>query len=225
MSASTASQWIWISHILAQDTPAYGGGKSLGISHEKSLCAGDSCNAVRLDLHNHLGSHVDAPLHFIPDGQAVEAYPPEDWMFSRPLLVDLPLEGPVLITPDLLEPQLPPGVLAHDLLIIRTGFEQYRGEERFWKESPGLSATLAPWLQEKFSDLSAIGVDCISISSLQHREEGRHAHRALLGSGLRLFEDLALAALKQHRLKQVIAMPLRFENADGAPCSIVAEVF
>lgn len=225
-ASGSPSHWIWLSHVLAPDTPAYGGGKSFGVVHEKSLCAGDSCNAVRLDLHNHLGSHVDAPLHFIPDGRAVESFLPEDWMFSRPLLVDLPLEETVLITPEMLAPQLPAaGWFSHDLLLIRTGFEKYRSEERFWKSGPGLSEKLAPWLRDNFPHLAAVGVDCISISSMQHREEGRTAHRALLGLGLRLFEDLKLSAVQQNCLKKVIALPLRFQNADGAPCSIVAEVF
>lgn len=228
MSASASGsqpRWLWLSHVLAPDTPAYGGGKGLGVAHEKSLCAGDSCNAVRLDLHNHLGSHVDAPLHFIPDGTSVDSFLPEDWMFDQPLLVDLPLEEAVLITPEMIAPLLPAtGGLPHDLLLIRTGFEKYRGEERFWKNGPGLSAALAPWIRANFKNLAAIGVDCISISSMQHREEGRSAHRALLGMGLRLFEDLALAALPQNRIKAVIALPLRFCGADGSPCTIVAEI-
>lgn len=218
-------RWIWLSHVLAPDTPAYGGGKGLSVAYEKSLCAGDSCNSVRLNLHNHLGSHVDAPLHFIPGGSSVESFPPEDWMFAQPLLVDLPLEEAVLITPGMLDPLVPAaGGGSHDLLLIRTGFEKYRGEERFWRNGPGLSEKLAPWLRDNFPHLTAVGVDCISISSMQHREEGRKAHRALLGLGLRLFEDLKLSAVQQNCLKRIIALPLRFQNADGAPCSIVAEV-
>lgn len=222
---SSPPEWLWLSHVLTVDTPAYGGGDGLGIKHEKSLCAGDSCNAVRLDLHNHLGSHVDAPLHFISGGRSVESYAPEEWMFTSPLLVELPLDGAVLITPEMLESVLSDAASSPDLLLIRTGFEQYRKEERFWKNGPGLAATLAPWLKEKFPSLMAVGVDFISISSMQHREEGRAAHRALLGAGIRLFEDLALSGVLTWRLHQVIALPLRFSNADGAPCSIVAEVY
>lgn len=218
------SRWLWLSHVLSSDTPAYGNGKGMRISHEKSLCAGDSCNAVRLDFSNHLGSHVDAPLHFIAEGRSVASYLPEDWMFTRPLLIDLPLDAAQLVTPEMLEPLLLPGAHPHDLLLIRTGFEQFRNETRFWQNSPGLSATLAPYLKQKFPNLAAIGVDCISISSLQHREEGRYAHRLLLGDGLRIFEDLALAAIPSKRLQQVIALPLRFVQADGAPCSIVAQL-
>lgn len=217
-------RWLWLSHVLSSDTPAYGNGQSLRISHEKSLCAGDSCNAVRLDLHNHLGSHVDAPLHFIAEGRSVASYRPDDWIFFRPLLIDLPLNDSILITPGMIEPLLPLGELLHDLLLIRTGFEQFRGETRFWQNGPGLSETLAPYLRQKFPQLSAIGVDCISISSLQHREVGRQAHRLLLGNGLRIFEDLALGEIPAKSLQQVIALPLRFINADGAPCSIIARL-
>lgn len=221
----SSTKWLWLSHVLAADTPAYGGGNGLRVTHEKNLCAGDSCNAVHLELHSHLGSHVDAPLHFIAGGRSVESYAPEDWMFACPRLVELPLDGAELITPDMLDSVLPDTVLATDLLLIRSGFEQYRGEERFWKNGPGLAKTLAPWLRMKFPSLMAVGVDFISISSMQHREEGRAAHRAFLGAGIRLFEDLALSALLSRRLNRVIALPLRFSNADGAPCSVVGEVY
>lgn len=221
---SLPAEWLWLSHILATDTPAYGGGDGLHVTHEKALCAGDSCNAVRLDLHNHLGSHVDAPLHFIADGRSVEEYAPEEWMFVRPLLVDLPLDRAELITPEMLEPVMPAVAFVPDLLLIRTGFEHCRKEERFWKNGPGLAASLAPWLRVKFPPLMAVGVDFISVSSMQYREEGRAAHRALLGADIRLFEDLALSAILTRQLKRVIALPLRFRNADGAPCSIIGEV-
>lgn len=219
---TTARRWVWLSHVLTTNSPAYGGGSGLTVAHEKSIEHGDSCNTTRLSFPNHLGSHVDAPLHFIAGGQSIEDYNPEDWLFRRPLLLDLPVNDAELVNSSRFSEVCPTGYSDVDLLLVRTGFSHYRSEERYWRSGPGFSAELAPWLRQRFPRLSAVGLDCISIASLQHREEGRHAHRAFLGGGLRIFEDLALDNVDTgSTLTCVIALPLRFANGDGAPCSVI----
>jgi len=222
--AARQSEWIWLSHPLAPDTPAYGGGEGLALHCSKSIVSGDSCNTAKLVLSNHLGSHVDAPRHFYSEGQAVDTYAPDEWVFSSPSLIDIPLNTPELITPAHLSVALPEASYDTDLLLIRTGFEAWRGDRRFWEAAPGLHPDLADWLRIRFPRLRAIGVDCISVSSFQHREAGRIAHKALLGAGWRLFEDLTLAKIPVKRMRSVIALPLRISDIDGAPCTIIAEI-
>jgi kynurenine formamidase len=217
-------EWIWLSHALSEDTPAYAGGIGLQVFSEKCISSGDSCNASKLTLSNHLGSHVDAPRHFIPEGLTVDAYQPNDWIFSSPLLVDISIKVPELISIDHLSPLLLKDVDACDLLLIRTGFELSRSKRCYWESGPGLHPHLANWLQSKLPNLRAIGIDWISVSSFQHREMGRSAHVALLGAGWRLFEDLALAAVPCDAIESVIALPLRLEGGDGAPCTIIASI-
>ncbi len=208
---------IWLSHILNSKTPAYGDNGSFQIKSDKSLSQGDSCNTVNLCFSNHLGTHVDAPKHFIQEGKTVDNYLAEEWVFESPLLLDVKANPGQIIEPKDIE-------VKHkndktDLLLIRTQFEQYRESEIYWKENPGISPELAVHLINLFPSLQAIGLDTISLSSYQHRQVGRLAHQAFLNKGLRIFEDLALA--KVNNLQQVIALPLRFADADGAPCSVV----
>lgn len=223
-NAARQSEWIWLSHPLAPDTPSYGGGEGLELHSSKSMASGDSCNTAKLVFSNHLGSHVDAPRHFYSEGLTVDAYAPDEWIFSLPSLIDIPLNAPELITPEHLSAVLPHSSYDVDLLLIRTGFEGWRCDRRFWEAAPGLHPDLAAWLRVRFPRLRAIGVDCISVSSFQHREAGRAAHKALLGAGWRLFEDLALANLSEGRIRSVIALPLRIAHGDGAPCTIIAEI-
>ena len=51
------------------ETPA------LRITQEMSLAAGDVANVSRLDLDAHSGTHIDAPLHFIPDADTTDHIP------------------------------------------------------------------------------------------------------------------------------------------------------
>jgi kynurenine formamidase len=218
---NSAQQWIFLSHILSAQTPAYGGGQGLGIETARSITSGDSSNSVTLMFSNHLGTHVDAPRHFVADGKTVDAYDAKDWIFTKVFLVDIPAnEGEVV---DIQKVEI---ALANcndaDLLLLRTGFENRRGGASYWAASPGFDPRLSAYLSRRLPSLSAIGMDTISISSMKHREMGREVHREFLGAGVRIFEDMALAnAQSADNLEQVIAMPLRFDNADGSPCTVI----
>jgi len=78
-------------------------------------------------------------------------------------------------------------------------------------------------------ELAFLGVDAISISSPDHREVGREAHRILLGphhsgrEAVRLIEDMDLAALHGSPNRVWVA-PLRMLGGDGAPVTVFAEL-
>lgn len=218
----TSGHWIRLSHVLSSKTPAYGGGASLGLGLVRFMSRGDSCNTVTLSFSNHLGSHVDAPLHFIADGKSVDSYAIGDWIFNKPCVIDIQAEkGEVLDIPRF-ETALNKCGDA-DILLVRTGFEKVREQKEYWSSSPAFAPELAAYLTTRLPSLVALGMDCISISSYQHRELGKKAHQSFLGAGLRIFEDLALASIQaEDKLQMVIALPLLFENADGSPCTVIA---
>lgn len=224
LDVPAASRWLRLSHILSSSTPAYGGGAGLNVDIVRSLDRGESCNALSLSFSNHLGSHVDAPRHFVADGKTVDEYAIGDWVFTRPFIVEMPaVEGEILDIARF-EAALA-GCDDADLLLVRTGFEKKRAEESYWSSSPAFTPELADYLKSRLPSLTAIGMDTISISSYRHRELGRAAHGSFLAKGLRIFEDLALApAPATNQLKLVIALPLLFLNADGAPCTVAALV-
>lgn len=217
-------QLKWLSHALDERTPAYGGGAGFSVNAGKSLARGDSCSVMRMTLSNHLGSHVDAPSHFLHDSSTLDAYGPSDWVFSAPRLVDLsPVEPGSIIGPSEVERAVDACNAYVDLLLIRTGFEKWRGQDVYWRENPGFSPDLAEYLISTFPGIKAIGFDSISLSSHRHREIGREAHRRFLGANVRIFEDLALSQVNGcDSLLSVVALPLRIAGADGAPCTILA---
>ena len=212
---------IWLSHILDARTPIYGGSRAFKVVSGKSTAVGDSCNTSLLTLPSHTGTHVDAPYHFIADGKTVDEYSPETWIFKYPFISEMPVNPGQLLSAKDLNYNLEPNKEV-DLLLIRTGFEELRNEEIYWKEGPGLSADLVPLLLDCYPNLRAVGVDFISISSLKNRNEGRAVHKGFTEKGLLIFEDMALSGIGEGRsLEKVVALPLRFKNGDGAPCSII----
>ena len=211
---------IYLSYPLSINTPAYAGGESIEIKKIKSLCAGDSCNQFSITMTNHIGTHVDVPAHFIKNGKTITDYEPDEWVFNRCCMIDIPCIASQIINDTSISAMDPD--YNCDLLIIRTGFEQFRDDELYWRKSPVFHKSLGNFFATEFHQLRAIAFDCISLSSLTDRVMGRESHREVLGRNFLIFEDVRLSVLKSTPLT-VSAYPLLIDNADGAQVTMVAE--
>jgi len=217
--------YIWLSHELTTNTPSYGGGSTFEVIDDKQIKCGDSCNTVFLKFPNHIGSHVDAPSHFVEDGMSIEQYAPDDWIFTQPVLVDIGIGDGDVVSVEHMEEATRNANTDADIILVRTGAESYREQEKYWKSGPGFSPEIYSYLERRFASFTAIGMDAISISSLNHRELGREAHRVFLGAGIRIFEDLKLSSIDEpSKLFNVIALPLRYNLGDGAPVTMIASL-
>jgi len=213
--------YVWLSHILDVNTPLYGGGTDWKCVKDKEIQKGDSCNTSQLMLPSHAGTHVDAPLHFIKKGKAIEEYSADNWVFKHPGLVFLEPEQGSLIKPDEVHIKKSDKT---EIVLFCTPFEKFRNDEIYWKENPGIAPEMADYLIDQCPNLKAVGMNFISISSFKHRDVGRLSHKAFLGKGIRIIEDMHLLSLQPgDKIKRVMVMPLRFKAGDGAPCTIIAE--
>src|SRR4051794_12645552 len=64
----------------------------------------DGANVQILRTANHTGTHVDAPRHVIADGIRITEFTPQEFLFARPALVDLPLADREVVSPEQLVP-------------------------------------------------------------------------------------------------------------------------
>ena len=216
---------VYLSHCLGENTPGYGGNNGIKRLKDRDMECGDSCNAETWTLSNHIGTHVDLPKHFAINGASMGDYTAADWIFENIQLIDLPVEPETLIDESFLSEEVGDDV---DLLLLRTGFEKYRGEELYWKSNPGLLPEFGKYLREKKTRLRVIGFDFISLTSYAARDIGRVAHRAFLspefeGQPIRIIEDMSLSHLNG-KIEKVCVAPLRVENADGAPVTVLGFV-
>src|SRR5262249_44070061 len=66
-----------ISLPLHADSLRWPGKNSLRLTSTRSLLRGDPCTCHSFSMDIHLGTHIDAPAHFFPDGNTVEQVLPE----------------------------------------------------------------------------------------------------------------------------------------------------
>ncbi len=225
MPTQQRKQYQWLSHVLDQATPVYGNNPGLQLSQKKSLACGDSCNQMEITyLPLHLGTHVDAPLHFVPQGTTIDEISINDWIFTQVYVffIETPPAAHII------KPQeLPINNVNHEaeILLIKSGFETYREQAIFWQKNPGLAPELANYLLEHFPKLRAVGMDFISVTSYPHKLIGKQAHQAFLSNGILLIEDMHLAEISpETHFNSVIVAPLRIKGTDGTPCTIIAEI-
>ncbi len=191
------------------------------------IAKGDTSNSYIISIHDHTGTHIDAPKHFIDNGKSISDYSLDELIFKNPIIVGCPKDDATLIMPEDLQ-HVSDLLQISDCLLLNTGFGRFRNEEKYRTYNPGVAPETILWIRREYPGIRCIGIDSISISSLQHKNEGREAHKAAfteqpgLGKPLLLIEDMKFDTISNERLEIMIALPWQIYGLDGAPCSILA---
>ena len=176
------------------------------VTRAQDMARGEAANVSRLSLGAHTGTHVDAPIHFIPGAEGVDALPLESTVGVARVVA---IQDPRSIRVEELRRADPrPG----ERLLFKTA-----NSSRDWARSAFrpdfvyLSLEGARLLVER--RVRAVGIDYLSIGS---PDEGAPTHHALLGAGIVIIEGLDLSAIEPGTY-DLVCLPLRLEHGDGAP--------
>lgn len=218
-----------LSYPINAATPMYGNAPEVSIKPYSEISKGDTSNSYIISLYNHAGTHIDAPKHFVDNGRSISDYSLDELIFKNPIIVDCPKDAVSLITPDDIH-NVSHLLQNSDCLLLHTGFGRVRAEEKYRTHNPGIAPETILWIRKEYPGIRCIGIDSISISSFQHREEGREAHKAAfielegLGKPLLLIEDVKLDISSEERFETIIVIPWLVDRLDSAPCSIIASI-
>ncbi|QLK25932.1 cyclase family protein [Natrinema zhouii] len=171
-----------------------------------------------LECGSHTGTHVDAPAHTEPDGETLEAFPLERFVFDAVRVDCCDLEAREPIPADRI-----PDTDA-DLVACWTGWDDHWGTNRYL-EHPYLSPAAAETCVERGFDVAvdALNPDPTPTDNAGEDEpEGFQAHHALLGNDLLVLENLTNLEAVGDRF-ELRAYPLALEG-DGAPVRAVGVV-
>ncbi|HWO43094.1 MAG TPA: cyclase family protein [Candidatus Eisenbacteria bacterium] len=203
---------IDISVPLKPDMPTWPDSVGLRLTRTMSLEAGDKANVSRLDCDVHMGTHVDAPWHFLDDGSTVDAMS-LDVLIGPAIVADL--TGTSAVTPsDLTGLKLAPNI-RRLLLKTRNSALWAAGVTEFKSDYVALSADAARWVVER--GIRLIGIDYLSV---QRYGDDPLTHQILMRAGVIIVEGLNLAGV-QPGLYELICLPIRLVGTDGAPVRAV----
>lgn len=164
--------------------------------------------AMRLSVH--CGTHVDAPCHFLPGGCGVDNLEPETLAGCARVVR---LSGAKRIGPEEIACWPLEGVTR---LLIATGDGVADCTEGFDASFCSLTGEGAQALIEK--GIRLVGMDCPSVDLFE--APGHPAHRALMAAGVIIIEGLDLNGIPAGDY-ELICLPLKIENSDGAPARVV----
>lgn len=203
---------IDISVPLKSDLPVWPGSPGFKLYRTMNLAAGDEANVSQLDTDVHVGTHVDAPCHFIESGTAVEDLS-LDVLMGEAYVAELP-EVQAVTALDLEKLNLPPKTTR--LLLHTTNSRLWQDNvTEFNKEFVALTADGAQWLVDK--GIRLIGVDYLSV---QRYNDSTLTHEILLKAGIIIVEGLNLTNVAAG-MYQLVCLPIKLVGSDGSPARAV----
>jgi kynurenine formamidase len=217
------TRYTWLSYPLAIDGPRPPAIPAPELTDLYTV-ARDGAGVQVLRVANHTGTHVDSPCHVVAGAVRITDFRPEEFIFTRPLLVDLHLPDAAVVMPADLQPHAE-RLQQADLALFRFGYGEVRQRDpqRFSKSCPGFGVESARWLRETCPQLRAMGLDVPSVAVIACLERTMAAHNELLsGDGRRflIIEEMDLG----HDLAGLVEVrvhPWLVCGMDSGPCSIV----
>lgn len=141
-------------------------------------------NAQYIMTSNHMGTHLDAPRHFVTNGMTIDEIPLE-WLYGPGVIVDLrdEIDELAVYTPKMIESRVE--VHEGDLLILHTGWHRFAqfgeeaDEEKYIHLHPGAHPDMVDWLLKK--KIHIWGVDCVSTDHPMDLPIGRFLGKGMHG--------------------------------------------
>jgi arylformamidase len=204
--------WHDISVPLGINLPTWPDSPGVQRTSRMSIARGDVANVTQLSIDVHTGTHVDAPLHFLEQGQSVEE------------LGLTPFIGPAVVVDTGAAKKITAAVLnaaaipdGTERLLLRTANSLRPGsfQTPFDEDYAALTLDGAQWLATRH--LRLVGIDYLSI---QRYSESPEVHRALLRSGLTILEGLCLEDIAAGAY-ELVCLPLRLIDVEGAPARAI----
>lgn len=202
---------IDISMRLHPAMPVWPGSSGIHVSRTMRIEDGADANVSSLEMDVHCGTHVEAPLHFLPDGAALDGLPIETFV-GRAVVADLTTVDAVTAR-ELAALQLPDGTLR---LLLRTrNSVGGRANEGFRTDYVAITADAASWLAQR--GIRLVGIDYLSI---QRFSDDAETHRILMRAGIVILEGLDLQ-LARPGAYTLVCLPLKIAGVEAAPVRAV----
>lgn len=237
---SGSLEWIDLSHSYDKNT-LYWPNNAKGFEHvtdaDGKTPLGYYYSSYSLCTPEHGGTHLDAPIHFAENGQAVDGIPLKN-LIGDAVMIDVSAKALAdrdyqIRIEDIQNWEKEHGAIPDNTIVLfRTGYGAfypdragYFGTPKTGPEAipelhfPGIGPAAAAWLVEN-RNIKAAGLDTPSLDYGQSKEF--KTHRILLGHSKPGFENLANLEKLPAEGIYVVALPMKIAKGSGAPLRIVA---
>ncbi|USZ73605.1 cyclase family protein [Natronosalvus halobius] len=182
----------------------------------------DGINVQYYSVPTHIGTHIDAPLHFIEGGKSIDEFPLSTFA-GEGIVLDVSTNEVREITMTDVEAadgEVRPG----DIVFLYTGWYEKYGTDDYDPH---------PWLAEEVAEYFAdvgpklVGLDTITPDiPVEQRPDGWlefPVHRTMLSAEVLIAEHLAnLKPFLGQRI-DVVGFPIKIRGGDGAPARFAAK--
>ena len=202
--------WIDVSLELSPALPVWPGEPEIDLVRVQSIADGAEANVSHLASGVHIGTHIDAPLHFLDGSASVDQIPLEK------------LIGPAYVVGHTDAGHVRPETLAaanipaeaRRLLFKSRNSSLWDNPTGFVRDYSALTVEAAQWLVQRKVEL--VGVDYLSVAPF---EATVPTHVQLLGAGVVVVEGLDLRQVEPGWF-EMVCLPLRLKGSDGAPARV-----
>lgn len=209
-----------VSQPLWAGMPKLPGLPEVSVGAVTQIARGDPLNISRVDVATHAGTHVDAPVHAIAGGKAIDEISLEHMCGPGTVVQVERGPGEEIVVSDLAGSDVRNG----DIVLLATGWADHFGDETYF-DHPYPSVELAQWLVDRH--VKMVGIDCCTVDMPVGRRPRPFAypvHKTLLGNDVLIIENLADLASVAGKRGMIYAFPLAWRGADAAHARVVVEV-
>jgi len=168
----------------------------------------DRANQSFICIESHTGTHADAGYHAIQNGWKLCKKQIKDFL-GEAVVIDVTKAGRVINKEHLKAHK----IKRNDIVLLKTENSMH-GYKKFRKDYASLGLSGAMYL--KSLHVKAVGIDYLSIEKYM---SDMSVHKALLSSGIIIYEGLLLGKVKAGRYR-FIGMPVKYDG-DAAPVRAV----
>lgn len=187
----------------------------------------------------HGGTHIDAPIHFVANAEAVDEIPLTQ-LIGKGIKIDVSEKAKAnrdyqISIKDFTDWEAENDAIPDNaIVLLETGFSKFypnkkeylgtdaRGEAAVKQlHFPGLSPEAATWLVAN-RNINSIGLDTASIDYGQSTHF--QSHVILLSANIPAFENVANLDKLPVKGFQIIALPMKIKGGSGGPLRIIAIV-
>jgi kynurenine formamidase len=198
-----------LSHTFSVSMPTFPGDDKATIV-EVATIKKDGYTNHNLKSGMHVGTHVDAPLHFISEGKCISDIS-IDRFYGDGVLIDV--RGKPVIDIDCLENIK---IEKDDHVLFFTGHDQYYGAHDYFLDHPVITEKLAQYLIDK--KIKMVGVDMPSPDKYPFA-----VHKLLLKQDILIIENLTNLKALVNKEFELFAFPIKFET-DAAFVRTIAKI-